>query len=286
MQTSTGLGLWDVANGERRWFVPGSGFLEALAVDPQHGVLAAELESLGPKRSRPRLIWFDVESGRTLGHCSLDAWTHEQPRLGPTVVDGQRIWVLAGANARDASRQILELRRPEAHEKLVVVDSGPEPLPPAWLNYLAPALGDQRTARSGWLLLHSGQDGTTGPQSELQSVRDVFVTLATDKRPVRWARWIDLPVGSRASLRLQVGSPDGKPVNIVVQLGEEMIKEERLRPERGQAPERGQSQWRDVEVDLSPWAGRPTWLFILQQAPDAAPSHAAWGTMNVNVNEQ
>ncbi len=61
------------------------------------------------------------------------------------------------------------------------------------------------SAAPGWTLLSAAVDGTTKWHAELRGQPHVLVTLASDKRPTRFVRLLDLPPGSQGKLVLKVG---------------------------------------------------------------------------------
>ena len=110
VERTTGLVALDAASGAFRWRFESPDLLDACLVGPRDGVLATVREQLAnePKR-QPVLVWLDARSGQTKHRAGLSALKDPDPRLGPLVQQGDRVWTLSGRGPADPARDLVEL---------------------------------------------------------------------------------------------------------------------------------------------------------------------------------
>jgi outer membrane protein assembly factor BamB len=110
VERSTGLVALDVATGDFRWRFESRDLLDACLVHASDGVLVTVREQVpNEKAFLPVLMWLDPNSGQPRHRTPLAALKDPDPRLGPLVRQGDRVWALFGRGPADAARDLVEL---------------------------------------------------------------------------------------------------------------------------------------------------------------------------------
>jgi hypothetical protein len=185
--------------------------------------------------------------------------------LGPLVSAGNRLWcfseVLDNNGALQPQRNIVELL------------AAGRPLPPAttadlWTWAVDPGLqGGAALTLPGWTILSAETDDRTGTQADWNGVRNVLV-IAARERPARIARWITAMPGARLSI--EVGYDTGSAPKLEVRAEGKVLYEFTPKP---YSPPR---QWKSFDVDLTPCAGRPVLLSVIQTPLRGGTCYSAW----------
>lgn len=103
-----GLVGLSAAEGEIVWLYETPDLLDGVLVAAE-GVLLAEHEKVpAAETRRPVLVWLDP-AGAVRRRCPLVGLEDPQPRLGPLVPAGGRLWALFGRGPGDATRDLVEL---------------------------------------------------------------------------------------------------------------------------------------------------------------------------------
>ncbi|MGE0605946.1 MAG: PQQ-binding-like beta-propeller repeat protein [Pirellulales bacterium] len=266
VRTAAGLQGINSKDGSTAWRMNAADLLEAsLAAGGR--VLLARGESLTGGKLRPRLVWLDAATGLEVGSTPLDDLVDEAPALGPLVQQGKRTWAFFGRGASPATRELIELT-PQGNAS---------PAAPTAVELAGwTAMRDIRWQNAvnhvlpGWTLLASETDERTGACLEHLGQRDVLATQSPGGYPARLARWVTVPTGEKALLRIQVGHDTQHPWRLEIRAGGRTLLAEVVSPQTAAAG------WREFEVDLSSLAGSGAWITVSQQPEGDMLAPAYW----------
>lgn len=283
VQTDAGFAALDVADGKVLWETSAPDALDGVLLAASGELISARRHALledKNKASCPLLVKIDTETGRETAAWLLDNLQHEQPRLGPLVVVGDRLWTLFGRGEKDAYRDILELAVKPAAEQPAGGAFPRTPLLPdsasdrRWLPQVDPELEDPAaTVLPRWRLLggnHQQQD--VHRLNDWQGEQNVL-ELTPSGTPLRLVRRVRLPADKPAVLRLLVAS-DAK-WRLHVDAAGKTLFDEAVQPVQGVKP------WRTLDVDLAPVAGQTVWLVLRQSEEPGAKGRVRWKSANV-----
>lgn len=274
VETSAGLEAFDAASGAVAWRRSAE-LLTAHACGEPGGVLIVENRRIDNELWRPALVWLDPATGQETGRTPLSALADKQPMVGPLVVYEDHLWAFFGRGGREAARDIYELVRQSDLAQVIPPTDGLD----SWnlglggsLQYAAPA------AAPHWRLLAGNSDKLTHWFPQRHDQENVLVTLASDKRPARFVRLLDLPTGARGKLLLKVGhEPEGQ-WGLDVRVGGDSLLSQTI-------DEQSTSDgWKELEVDLTPYAGRRQWLTVLHRSLGNKPSYASWQRLDLQLD--
>jgi hypothetical protein len=254
VQTDGGLLSIDRANGRKVWFRRLDHVLNAAVYGPDSAVLIACNRRIGQSdRYRPHLLWLDPQSGGTTATVPLGELEDADPRLGPLLVCGDRCWSFYGRGHDDATRDVLELV-PGAPAAPVAAHDDPAEI---WTSQIAAPLRTAvREHFPGWTLLGGEMAGKVVLVADWHGERDVAAVRVARGRPCVLARRISIPTGARARLRLRVGGEPYYHWKLNVRFaGEQTFQREITAKSEPQ-------HWKNIQVDLSPFAGRQGWITI------------------------
>ena len=105
--------------------------------------------------------------------------------------------------------------------------------------------------------------------------RDVLVAPTLARRAMRFVRELDLPAGTSAKLLLKVGQEGDSRWRLEVSVDGESLLSETIEP--GQT----NNGWKQLEVDLSRFAGQRHWLIVSQHDPTNKQVPAYWKRLEV-----
>ena len=110
VERSSGIVAIDAATGDFRWRFESQDLLDACLVGTRDGVLVTVREQLpNEKAFQPVLVWLDPQSGQPKHRTALAALKDPDPRFGPLVRQGDRVWALFGRGPADPARDLVEL---------------------------------------------------------------------------------------------------------------------------------------------------------------------------------
>jgi outer membrane protein assembly factor BamB len=278
LQTSSGVVALAADTGKPLWYYDAEDLLEAQLLDDRGRLLISQLEPVGVKQARTRLMWLDSATGKEQGRSTLDGWQSPMPRLGPAAAYRDRLWLFAGLDDRDPKRQILEVK---ALSKTPGEDLALLALPAAWTTHLGSALQGSDAVLPGWTLLQS-EPATKAIKAGLQTSaggeQAGFVTIASVDSPASWARLVTLPPDEPIKLRIKAGAVGPDAWTLVVRAGNEQLHSSPIASS-------GTDKFGDVEVDLSKLAGQTVWLFVSQtmgaEAKRGTRSAATWKSLQL-----
>ena len=271
LETSAGLEGVAVQTGQVAWRREVGDLLHAAACGTGGGLLYACRQRIAADQSRVALVWLDSESGAEHGRCAFSQLSDKTPFAGPLVMHEDRLWMFFG-RGREATREIYELGRKGPLPRAMLVDDALR----HWNASSDALLSDAaRAVLPGWTLLSGETDKQTRLHAEVRGRHDVLATLASTRRPTRFVRALKLPPGARAKLVLTVGhDPEGQ-WGLDVRVGGDSLLSQAIEP--GSTKE----GWRQIELDLSKYAGREEWLFVCQRDAGKKPGYAYWQQMEV-----
>jgi outer membrane protein assembly factor BamB len=271
VEDDTGIVALDAATGEPAWSYSTEALLHAQLSDNQQ-VLICCRQQIDKESQRPCLIWLEAATGRELARSPLVELADKQPMLGPMVSQGKRLWTFFGRGGRDATREIHELKAQGPAEALAIAG---QPLDEWKLGVDATLCQAARAAMPGWTLLASHADKQTHLHAQLRGRRNVLATVARPERPASFVHWLNLPEDAQAKLVLKVGHEPDQRWRLEVRIGGDSVLSQAI---EAAATNQG---WKDLEIDLSRYAGRPQWLVVAQHNLESKPTHAYWQQLDV-----
>jgi outer membrane protein assembly factor BamB len=109
VERSSGIVALAADSGTLRWRFESGDLLDA-GVAADEGVLVAVRDPVPNEKARqPTLVWLDPASGLTRLRTALPGLKDADPRLGPLVRQGDRVWTLFGRGPNDPARDLVEL---------------------------------------------------------------------------------------------------------------------------------------------------------------------------------
>jgi outer membrane protein assembly factor BamB len=266
LDTRLGLVALSANDGQHCWTQPLESRLEGFFADDKT-VVATQRVLMEPNKTRPYLMWLDLESGREIAQSKLDGFERPEVQVGPILFTAGKWWTLVGQGWKEARRELCELtptspRIPGAIRDPELGDWSPEvPLP---------QLTDLAIVLPGW-----HPEANYGPRFQVTGeVRGETSVLGAKLDPateVRLINVIDVPAGKKSTLKLRVGNPSDRRWQLAVCVGNRPLLEQVVE-------EAGSSNgWRDVTVDLTPFAGKRIPVQLIQSLPPQQPAaEALW----------
>ncbi|MEI8382911.1 MAG: PQQ-binding-like beta-propeller repeat protein [Planctomycetota bacterium] len=248
--------------------------LEAFQAD-EKSILVAHRVTLAPNRTRPYLVWLDLETGRELAQSQVDGFERVECQIGPMFSAGGKWWSLSGQGWKETKRELVELTPASP----LVPGSITDDAWGAWRpDVPPPQLIDLALALPGW-----HPEANYGPRFQITpgDVRGESSVMATKLDPtteVRLMQIIDVPVGRKTSLRLRFGNMQDRRWTLTIRADNQRLLEQ-------QVEEQGSSNgWRDAVVDLTPFAGKRIPVQLIHSIPpQQQPGDAIWKRATVVV---
>lgn len=273
VETAAGVVALAADTGRRLWSRDLDQQLDAYLCPDSGNILVTQRQPLTGDMWQPALVWLDPATGYDTGSWTLEKLADKQPMLGPLVAHGDRLWTFAGRGNRDATRDIIEL----VPTATAPYPGQPVPTPLDDWTGLDPN-PKLRWAASivlpGWSSLGGAADPKIGLRPDFQGQQEVCVTSASRERPVAFVRQVSLPAGSRAKLAVQVGHEPSEKWKLDIRVNGQSLQTLVLEP---QSTVNG---WKDLQVDLSPFAGQTIWIVVEQQA-EGNPAMGYWKRLDV-----
>ncbi len=128
----------------------------------------------------------------------------------------------------------------------------------------------------GWTIAKCGQDMDPGLKEEALGRKNVLLTHPLDKGTACvLSKSVDIPAGKKTTLRLVVGHhPMGNWDLIVRADGKQLLR-------KAIGKETAVNGWTDVDVDLSPFAGKTVAIELVNQPTDWAFEAGYWATIEI-----
>ncbi|MHB1033743.1 MAG: outer membrane protein assembly factor BamB family protein [Pirellulales bacterium] len=272
-ETPGGLVGLDPATGRPVWFRDVDDLLEAQLCG-ENGVLYAFREPVRENRERMHvtLVWLDAKTGNKTGQFPLTGLADQVPMFGPVAVSEKRLWGVFGRGVSDVNRDVVELvPKGDAFPG----SSAPNRLD-RWATHVEVEMRDAAAAAlPKWTLLDGAKDKETGLYAEMAGQSAVFATVADKTRPTRLARQLVLPAGAAAKLVMRVGHDPNQKWKLLVKINGATKLEQ---PINATTTLNG---WKDLQVDLAPYAGQTVCLLVTQLEDGVVPSRALWKKLDV-----
>jgi hypothetical protein len=252
VQTGRGFSAFDYASGELRWEHDAPDLLFGQLVSDTTLVYSCRKPvDAGSRRSCPQVVWLDLASGMVIGETSLSTLEGDDPRMGPLVAAGQRLWVFFGSGHDDANRDLIELVPKETPRPVGRTSHG------VWLQHIPKSLREAAAQILGdWQVWSSVPGKDDKPLVEMHGEPNVVAMDARHDLPVVFGRHVDFRDAKQPRLIIRVGDNPGPTWELAVALGNETIWSQTISSETH--PQR----YNDFQVDLSALAGKSGWLTV------------------------
>lgn len=261
-----GLVALDANSGEFCWKYPVESRLEALVVSGPTLIISRRA-IYQQNRSKPLLVWLDLESGQERGQTLLDVPEREEFQLGPLFAAGGKWWTFVGQTWREPKRELHEL----------VSKSAPTPQSftnqtlLAWSPRILDAqLGEISAVIPGWFPVSDYRERLILHPGELRGETFLLISKLDPQRELRFTHRASLIAGRKHILRLRVGNQPGQKWRLTVRATNKVLLEQDIEDAGGQ------NGWRDVNIDLSGLAGQNVSLQLIQSATNNAAAEALW----------
>ena len=264
----------NAADGQIAWTRPLETRLEAFRTQGKF-VLLAQRVTVAPNKTRPYLMWLDLDSGREVAQSQVEGFERVECQLGPILHAGGKWWILSGQGWKEARRELMELSPTSPLVPGAVADDGWG----AWRPEIPiPQLIDLALALPGW-----HPEANYGPRFQLApgDVRgepSVVTTKLDSAAEIRLMQIVDVPAGRKTTLRLRVGNLPDRRWTLTVRAENQPLMEQVVE-DSGSA-----NGWRDLIVDLTPFAGKRVPVQLIQSVPaQQQASDAAWKSASVVI---
>jgi len=255
----------ELDSGEPQWERQILAPLDAELCEGEHGILLShEITSPRDANKRcPELVWLDATTGDVTARTALPELTEDEPKFGPLVRHGERIWSFFGNGIQQPHRDVIELQpqgEPDTLGNARSDDSGSAAHASATDPWLLHTRDELREAIGRkfpqWRLLSAGSRDGFGHIENIHNEDDVVALPAEGATPVVLGRWISVPKSGKPRLRLRFGNDPNHHWRLTVRLGEEILAQREIDWSQQQ------EIWKEESVDLSSLAGRSGWLTI------------------------
>jgi outer membrane protein assembly factor BamB len=210
----------------------------------------------------PVLLWLDSATGEMRGTAEFAAWQDKDPRIGPLLPAGDRLWTFSGKE-KDTNRDLVELT---AGAPLAA--SLPT-LPGAWQQLLPSALIETvAEVAPAWQLVSGYGRSNAEKKSAWQGETDAAVILSKPELPLVLTAQADLPPGKMPKLQLRLGHEGSQPGEFQVRIDGEKVFTQEWKAENA-------NRWDSFSFDLSKYAGKQV-VISLAYHPSTGNDHALW----------
>lgn len=264
------LGL-DAGSGQPVWEHESGARLDGWQLSDDLLLYVRRLQQKG-SRDRPCLVWLDPRDGQEIATCPLPKLDERDPRLGPFVAVGDKVWAFSGRDPNQPRREILELIRSDADT--------PGPLTAtqlaAWSQPEGQILRSElATALPGWALLADQKELASGLRDELRGEQQVLQTRVKGGETVLFLQRIDVPRVAHPKLVARVGQISGQRWSLTLGIDGRQVEQQVI--EDASTAE----GWKDLTIDLQPYAGRTVWLTAGQHSVENRSTDALWKRLEV-----
>ena len=264
VDTPTNLIGIDSASGEIAWQRQVDARLEAVNLDGQ--TLTITRRTTFPNnRSKPVLQWLDLETGEERAQCLIDVADREEFQMGPLFTAGGKWWSFVGQTWKDPKRDLHEL------------NAVPAALPQSFMDETLLSwktdtpdfrLAEIQSVVPGWFPAANYRDRLVLYPGDLRGETFSLVSHLDPQNSIRFNSRVALAPGRRQTLRLRVGTQPGQKWKLTLRTRNHVLVEQEI--------DEAVSGWRDVAVDLSPYAGQNLPLQIIQSTSSPTAVDAFW----------
>jgi hypothetical protein len=222
-------------------------------------------------RFRPRIVWIDPATGTIRATTNLPDLEEADPRIGPLIVDQDRIWTFWGRGQNDPTRDVVELLPSGSAETYAAT-----PLPDEWTRNVDEKL-TQASAKlfPAWRILHAEPGDRAGLLPESHGDKDVIGLRFRNTGPIVLGREISFPGRVRPQLRVRFGNEPPQIWKLEVRFQGETVWTQQLTAETHPQP------WKNFEIDLTQLAGREGWLTVRAYLPQGGDAPAYWKSLEL-----
>jgi outer membrane protein assembly factor BamB len=271
VRTERDLRGLDLDTGETVWRFATNDMTSHQLVDGR-AIVLAQRERIRDQNDerRMRLIWLDPMTGHAQATSVIADLVDNDPRLGPLVAAGERIFAFFGRGQHDARRDIVELVPEGDADRAEWLAAEHDP----WRQRIPrPLSSAAATLLPDWQLLSGEAGDRTGIVSDVHGQHGVLGIRSTGAWPILLGRQV--PSAERPSrLRLHLATDGGQIWKVKVRLGALLVAD--MEVTDASHPDR----WKTLDIDLQP-VGAPgeklegsAWLTIRAQSKSG--DHVLW----------
>ena len=266
VDTTAGLTALSLDDGTVAWTRPLETRLEALHADGTTVVVAHREKGLNAK-TKPYLMWLDLNTGRELAQSRVEGTEKDETQLGPLLFASGKWWTFSGQGWKDPKRELNEL---VAYSPLV-----PGPFESKALGSWQPDISQQQQADialilPGWFPAAGYTASYKLSAGEARGETFVLSSKLVEEQDLTLVGEFDIPAGRKTSLRLRVGNQPERRWMLGVRVENQMLLEQTIE-DAGST-----NGWHEATVDLTPFAGRRVPIQLLHSAPKQHHSEVLW----------
>ena len=266
VDTTEALTALSVDDGTIAWKRPLDTRLEALHADDKTVVVAHREKGIDAK-TKPYLMWLDLDSGRELAQSRVEGTDKDETQLGPLLFASGKWWTFSGQGWKDPKRELNEL---VAQSPLV-----PGPFENNALGSWEPNVSWQQQADialilPGWFPAASYPVTYKLSAGEARGETFVLSSKLVDAQDLTLIGEFDIPAGRKTSLRLRVGNQPERRWMLGVRVENQILFEKTIE-DAGSA-----NGWHEASIDLTPFAGRRIPIELHHSAPKQHHSEILW----------
>ena len=267
LDTTTHLLAIDTETGMVAWRYPCETRLEACSVEDTT-LLISRRETFANRRSRPILTWLDLRTGHEHGQSLVDVAEREEFQLGPMWSAGGKCWSLVGQSWKDPKREL--------HEFVSVPTTVPQSFRDETLHAWKPDLPEAQLAEiqlvlPGWFPVANYRERLVLHSGNLRDETSVLVSKIDPQNSIRLISRLRLAPGQKHTLRLRVGNQPGQAWRLTVRVANRTLSDQRIEDIAV-----SNTGWRDLTLDLSPWAGQDVPIQVIQSTINDSAVEALW----------
>lgn len=248
----------DAKEGKQLWSHARPDLFDAILLGGDGGLVYVEREPTKANKDRfsPRLVWLDLTTGQAKHTFSLATLEDADPHFGPLVSYKDRLWSFWGRAQNDPNRDFVEMT-PKADAPL-----SPAPLAGGrapWSLQTDPSLRlPAERLFAGWGLLAGATNNESGLKDGVYGENEVLGICVRGNQPTLFAREIAPAAGAHPKVRMRFNHRTDQDwvVKLSVQFAGQTLWSQDF--SKGESPQ----NWKDLEVDLSPTAGKSGTLVV------------------------
>ena len=266
IETVSGVVALDAQSGEIAWQRPIEPRMEAFAVDGPTLVVARRV-TFRNNRSKPVLIWLDVQTGEEHGQSLVEVADREEFQLGPMFSAGGKWWSFVGHSWKEPKRELHEFVKVPVVVPKSYVDESLQ----AWKPELPEAqLAEIEQIVPGWFPVANYRERLVIHPGDIRGETVVLVSKLDQQHSVRFTSRLHLVQGRKQTLQMRVGNQPGQKWKLTIRTTTQVLLEQDIE-DAGST-----NGWRDVSVDLSSLAGQNVPLQLIQTSVHSTAAEALW----------